>query len=394
MLKVSQIFIIQLPFKHLYLEKKQMQIDSNALESLMKNPEEAAIMANLVYLSESELTISRQNSGRGYVYILKGEKIKDSEQLKRFKNIVIPPAWKNTRISPVVNSHLQVVGLDDKNRKQYIYHPQWSKIRNQTKFLKMNVFGKTLPKIRSKVDADLDQPEMSRRKVLALVMRLMEETHIRIGNSYYAKNNKTYGLSTLRTRHVKTSKNKMKFEFVGKKGKEHSVSIKNKKLIKLVNQCEEIPGWELFKFYDTEGNKQSVDSGMINKYIQEISGNIFSAKDFRTWSASKIFFETLYQTGYLENEKENKKAILEAYDAAAKGLGNTRTVCREYYVHPHIVQLYESGQIEPYFEKIKSKNTQNYASLSGTEKVMLDLINDYEINLDEPEEEEEKDSAT
>lgn len=360
-----------------------MQIDSDALKSLMKNPEEAALMADLVYISESQLTISRQKRGRGYIYLLKEEKITDPEQLERFKNIVIPPAWKNTKISPLINGHLQVVGIDDKGRKQYIYHPHWSKIRNQTKFLKMKAFGKTLPKIRSKVEEDLDQPEMNRRKVLALVIRLMEETHIRIGNSYYAKNNKTYGLSTLRTRHVKTSKNKMKFEFIGKKGKEHSVNITNKKLIKLVNQCEEIPGWELFKFYDTQGNKQAVDSGMINEYIQEISGNIFSAKDFRTWSASKIFFETLYQTGYIENEKENKKAILDAYDAAATGLGNTRTVCREYYVHPHIVQLYESGQIEPYFKKIKAGSTKNYASLSGTEKVMLNMISDYEINLDD-----------
>lgn len=368
-----------------------MQIESDALKALMKNPAEAASLANLIYLSESQLTISRKKYGRGFVYLLKGEKITDPEQIKRFKNIVIPPAWKNTKISSIANGHLQVIGVDDKKRKQYLYHPHWSKIRNQTKFLKMNVFGKTLPKIRKKVDEDLDQQEMNRLKVLALVIRLMEETHIRIGNSYYAKNNRTYGLSTLRTRHVKTTKKKMKFEFVGKKGKEHSISIKNKKLINLINQCEEIPGWELFKFYDDEGHKQSVDSGMINEYIQEISGNIFSAKDFRTWSASKIFFETLYQIGYLEDEKENKKAILDAYDAAATGLGNTRTVCREYYVHPHIVHLYESGQIEPYFKKIKPENTKNYAALSGTEKVMLDLIKDYEINLNELDEEKVED---
>lgn len=364
-----------------------MHIDSDALKSLMKNPAEAASMAKLVYLKESQLTIFRKKWGRGFIYLDNRVKITDPEQINRFKKIVIPPAWKNTKISSIVNGHLQVVGVDDKNRKQYIYHPNWSKIRNQTKFLKMNAFGKTLPKIRRKIDEDLDEPTMTRRKVLALVIRLMEETHIRIGNSYYAKNNKTYGLSTLRSRHVKTSRNKMKFEFVGKKGKDHSVSVKDEKLIRLVNQCEEIPGWELFKFYDTEGNKQSVDSGMINEYIQEISGEIFSAKDFRTWSASKIFFETLYEIGYLENEKENKKAILDAYDAAASGLGNTRTVCREYYVHPYIVQLYESGQIEPYFQKIKTGNTKNYASLSGTEKVMLNLIKDYEINLNDPEEE-------
>ena len=218
--------------------------------------------------------------------------------------MVIPPNWKNVRICHLENGHLQVIGFDDKNRKQYLYHPSWSKIRNQTKFFKMAAFGKVLPKIRRQVDQDLDLPGMTKRKVLALIIRLMEETHIRIGNEYYARNNKTYGLSTLRTRHVKTYGNKLKFDFVGKKGKEHSVTLENKKLVKLVNQCEELPGWELFKYYDESGNKQIIDSGMINEYIQEISGSLFSAKDFRTWSATKIFFETLKELGYTAKEKE------------------------------------------------------------------------------------------
>lgn len=173
----------------------------------------------------------------------------------------------------------------------------------------------------------------------------------------------------------------MKFEFVGKKGKEHCVTLENKKLIKLVNQCEELPGWELFKFYDESGNKQAIDSGMINEYIHEISGKQYSAKDFRTWSASKIFFETLYELGYTEDEKENKKNILTAFDASATGLGNTRTVCRQYYVHPIIVESYESGEIVPYFKKVKNTGEKNYATLSGPEKVMLDMISTYEIEI-------------
>tara|TARA_B100001063_G_C16564674_1_gene452787 strand:- start:3 stop:740 length:738 start_codon:yes stop_codon:yes gene_type:complete len=245
----------------------------------------------------------------------------------------------------------------------------------------MAAFGENLPKIRKQVDKDLDLPEMSKRKVLALILRLMEETHIRIGNHYYAKKNKTYGLSTFRTRHVKTYKNRIKFEFIGKKGKEHSVTVKNKKLIKLVNQCEEIPGWELFKFYDESGDKHSIDSGMINDYIHEISGDLFSAKDFRTWSATKIFFETLREIGYTEEEKQNKKNMLQAFDASAKGLGNTRAVCRSYYVHPKVVNSYESGEIVPYFDKIKSEEKQDYISLSETEKVILNMIKDYEVNI-------------
>ncbi len=358
-----------------------MTLSSEDVNTILENPLDAIQMANLTYVQERDLSIERKKAGRGFTYLEKDEKVKDPEILKRINSLVIPPAWKNVKIAKSGKGHLQAVGRDEKNRKQYIYHPLWSNLRNQTKFFKMSTFGKKLPKIRQRVEEDLDLPEMNQKKVMALVIRLMEETHIRIGNAYYAKENKTYGLSTLRSRHVKISKNNMKFEFVGKKGKEHSVTIKNKKLIKLVNQCEEIPGWQLFKFFDEAGQKQALDSGMINQYIQEISGQNFSAKDFRTWSASKIFFETLYELGYTEEEKENKKNILTAYDAAATGLGNTRTVCKQYYVHPSIVESYENGEIKTFFEKVKPTGEKNYSSLSGSEKVMLKMIGDYEIKI-------------
>jgi len=359
-----------------------MTLTSDEIDNLINDPEHALKIANLIYIPEADLSVARKKCGRGYTYNMNGKKIVAIHELNRYKSLVIPSAWKNVRISHLVNGHLQVVGLDDKSRKQYIYHPTWSELRNRTKFFKMISFGKLLPIIRHQIDQDLDLPEMNERKILALVIRLMEETHIRIGNEYYAKHNKTYGLSTLRTRHVKTSKSMMKFEFVGKKGKEHSITIKNKKLIKLVNQCEEIPGWELFKFYDEEGKKQIVDSSKINNYIQEISGEKFTAKDFRTWAASKIFFETLYENGYHAEEKENKKAILQALDAAAEGLGNTRSVCRSYYVHPFIVDKYESGEIVPYFNKIKNLDKNHQVSLSNSEKVMLKMISEYRIDLD------------
>ena len=359
-----------------------MTLTSNDINDLLYDPEHALKIANLVYIPEANLSVARKKCGRGYTYTIDGKKILAEEELARYKSLVIPPAWKNVRISQLVNGHLQVVGLDDKSRKQYIYHPTWSELRNRTKFFKMISFGKLLPIIRQQIDQDLDLPEMNERKILALVIRLMEETHIRIGNAYYAKHNKTYGLSTLRTRHVKTSKSMMKFEFIGKKGKEHSISIQNKKLIKLVNQCEEIPGWELFKFYDEGGKKQVLDSAMINSYIQEISGEKFTAKDFRTWAASKIFFETLYEIGYQEEEKENKKAILHALDAAAEGLGNTRSVCRSYYVHPLILEKYESGEIVPYFNMIKTIDENDHIRLSNSEKVMLNMISEYQIDLE------------
>jgi len=359
-----------------------MTLTSDEIDDLINDPAQAASIANLIYISEVNLSVERKKRGRGYIFNRNGKKVLAGRELDRYKSLVIPPAWRNVRISHLPNGHLQVVGLDEKSRKQYMYHPTWSELRNKTKFFKMITFGKTLPKIRKAVDEDLDLPQMNERKILALVVRLMEETHIRVGNEYYAKNNKTYGLSTLRTRHVKTSKSKMKFEFIGKKGKEHSITITDKKLIKLVNQCEEIPGWELFKFYDEFGEKQVVDSAMINNYIQEISGESFTAKDFRTWAASKIFFETLNEIGFEEDEKANSKAILEAIDAAAHGLGNTRSVCRSYYVHPFITENYENGNIVPYFRKIKEEEFSNSSSLSSSEKIMLDMISAYEVELD------------
>lgn len=358
-----------------------MTISPEDVNIILENPSEATELANLTYINEDKLSIHRKKVGRGFSYYKNGEKVTDPKTIERIKSLVIPPAWENVRICGIKKGHLQCIGRDEKNRKQYLYHPLWSRLRNQTKFFKMASFGKTLPRIRKQVEKDLELPKMTRRKVLALVIRLMEETHIRIGNAYYARENKTYGLSTLRAKHLKTDKNKMKFEFVGKKGKEQSVTIKNKRLIKLVNQCEEIPGWELFKFYDENGNKNPIDSGMINEYIQEISGDRFSAKDFRTWSASKIFFETLYELGYEEDEKRNKKNILTAYDTAAKGLGNTRAVCREYYVHPSIVNSYETGDIVDHFKKVRVRKEKNYQTLSGTEKVMLKMIEDYQIDI-------------
>ncbi len=359
-----------------------MTLSQDDLTTIIKDPQEAVKMANLVYVSENHLSIRRKKVGRGFAYYKREEKVADQETLDRIKSLVIPPAWKDVRISRLKNGHIQVVGRDDKGRKQYMYHPVWSEIRNQTKFFKMAAFGKVLPKIRRQVSKDMELEGMPQRKVLALVIRLMEETHIRIGNQYYARNNKTYGLSTFRTKHVKTFKNGLKFEFIGKKGKEHSITIENRKLVDLINQCEEIPGWELFKFYDENGEKQSLDSGMINNYIHEISGDIFSAKDFRTWSATKIFFETLRELGYTENEKENKKNVLEAFDSAAEGLGNTRAICRTYYVHPKVAETYENGEITPYFKQIKEDSSPDYIRLSESEKAIYKLIQDYNIEIE------------
>ena len=357
-----------------------MVLTAEEVTSLLNNPDKAAEMANLRYVSEDQLCIERKRTSKSFKFLKNGEPLSDKEEVERIKKLVIPPAWENVKICPFPNGHLQVTGIDARSRKQYIYHPGWTEIRNQTKFYKMAAFGKMLPKIRKQVDEDLDLKGMPQRKVIALVIRLMEETHIRIGNDCYAKQNKSYGLSTLRSRHVKISKGKMKFSFIGKKGKEHSISVRNKKLIRLVNRCEELPGWEVFKYIDENGEKKTIDSGMVNRYIQEITGELFSAKDFRTWGGTKVFFEKLMDMEYSDQEKNIKANIITAFDTAAEALGNTRSVCRSSYVHPKVVDLYESGEILPYFQKVARKRTSK-PNLSKSEEVLLELLQDFEIEI-------------
>ncbi|WP_282086262.1 DNA topoisomerase IB [Aquimarina algiphila] len=343
---------------------------------IIKEPKMVIDQLDLVYVNDKKLTITRSKHKKGFRYLLNGIQISTKKDLDRIKSLVIPPAWNHVKIAAIDNGHLQAVGRDLKNRKQYRYHPLWNKIRNQTKFYKMTAFGKQLPKIRKQVDQDLEQEGWQKTKVLALIIRLMEETHIRIGNEQYAKRNKTYGLSTMRTRHVNIEKDKLKFEFVGKKGKKHSVTLRNKKLIRLVNRCEEIPGWELFQYYDERGEKHSIESSMVNEYLHNISGDLFTAKDFRTWAATTVFFETLMDLGVSTIEKEKQKNILKAYDVAATSLGNTRNVCRKYYVHPFVVSSYQDSSIKKVFDKIdNSDQLGNY--FTHSEHAISKLLENY-----------------
>lgn len=357
-----------------------MTLTAAQIAKALKDPEHTAALANLVYVSDADLNIYRKKEKTSFTYYFNKKPLKNAEDLKRIEGLVIPPNWKNVRIAHPPNGHLQVVGRDDKKRKVYRYHDLWSQIRNQTKFYKLASFGNILPQIREQVDSDLDLPNMTKNKVLAIVLRLMEETHIRIGNEYYAKRNKTYGLSTMRTRHVETTKSNIKFHFVGKKGKEHTITLRNKKLARLVNRCEEIPGWELFQYYDEHGEKQRVDSTLINDYIHQLSGDLFSAKDFRTWGATKTFFETVYDLGYTSNQKENRSNIIKAFDQAASALHNTRAVCKKYYVHPQVVDAYETGTIIQDFKKLDAY-TKERPYFSPTEAILLQMISKFEIEF-------------
>lgn len=355
-------------------------MDTSLLLQLTEHPEQALNHFDLVYVTEDKMPIIRSKNIDDFEYFYANEPLGCNAVLKRIESLVIPPAWENVKITHLSNGHLQATGRDSKRRKQYRYHPQWTQVRKQTKFYRMASFGSTLPLIREKVDVDLESPEWGKSKVLALVVRLMEETHIRIGSEQYAKRNKTYGLSTLRKRHVDVNRDRLKFNFKGKRGKKHSVTLRNKKLIRLVAQCEEIPGWELFHYYDYKGDKQEIDSGMVNDYLKSISGKAFTAKDFRTWAAGVIFFNSLMDMTRAKNAKTIKKNILKAYDATAEALGNTRNVCRRSYVHPVLPTAYEEGRLQYYFEKVQKSET-TARNFSPSEIAVLELISNYEPEI-------------
>ena len=356
-------------------------INKTISKNLLNAPEESINNFNLVYVQDHHLSIKRIRKGKTFYYLENNQKILDKLILKRINDLVIPPMWNNTRISKLENGHLQAVGRDAKGRKQYRYHNTWQIIRNNAKFFKMISFGNSLPKIRAKIEKDLQQKSWTKTKVLALIVKLLEETHIRIGNQQYAKRNKTYGLTTLRNRHLTKEENKIRLEFKGKRGKEHKITIKNKKLVKLVNKCQEIPGWELFQYYDINGNKQAIDSSDVNEYLHKISGNSFTAKDFRTWSASLICFNELLDIGITKNENEKKKNILSAIDVAAKELGNTRNVSRQYYIHPEIFNTYNNSTIQKYFNLAEKQKNNTF--LTASEKAMLRLIENYSPDFED-----------
>lgn len=342
------------------------------LNLLASEPEDAAAHMHLKYVPREKLTIARIRNEDKFSYINGTEPLRRKEDLSRIEKLVIPPAWHQVKIAPISNAHLQAVGYDLKKRLQYRYHNLWLKVRNRTKFLRMLKFGEALPALREKVEADLKLQGWPKNKVLALIVRLMEETHIRIGNEQYAKRNKTYGLSTLRTKHLKTNGAKLRFQFTGKKGKKHNITLRNKRLRRLVLQCEEIPGWELFQFFDEDGNKTSVDSGMVNEYLQEVSGELFTAKDFRTWSGTLIFFESLMEQDFVTDEKRIKKNILAAFDKTAKALGNSRNVCRKYYVHPLVVRKYEEQELYSIFDAVEGSSQLEHQT--DAEAALLKLI--------------------
>ncbi|WP_288428654.1 DNA topoisomerase IB [uncultured Spirosoma sp.] len=344
---------------------------------LMHDPVQTAKAARLLYVSDTIPGINRRKAGDHFTYTdAKGEPIDDEDTLRRIQSMALPPAWERVWISPKSNSHLQATGIDTKNRKQYRYHAAWNAIRSETKFFRMTSFGEALPKLRARLAKDLKQRTLNRDKVIAIALSVMEQTLIRVGNAAYEKEYGSYGLTTLKDRHVKADGGEVRFSFKGKKGIFHDITLHDPRLAKLVKDCRDIPGKELFQYFDAEGNRHPIDSGMVNAYLQETMGDEFSAKDFRTWAGTVNALRLLVELEPCESEKELKKNVNTILDEVSHKLGNTRTVCRKHYVHPQILEAYECRDLNPY---IKNKGRYRQTSpngLDGVEKLLLKFLND------------------
>lgn len=311
---------------------------------------EAAKDAKLRYIPESSRGYSRGKKGRHFQYFnTEGNRIGDEAVIGRLNKLMIPPAWKKVWISPASNTHLQATGIDARGRKQYIYHPKWVEISQQTKFDKLIDFGLKLPKIRNRVSYDLTGKRPDMKRVLATVVWLLEHTFIRIGNEEYAKENDSFGLTTLRDRHVKIRGNDIQFDFKGKSGVNHSVQVDNPKIAKTLKMCIELPGYELFKYVDEKGDRHVIDSGLVNQYLSDTTGEDISAKDFRTWGGTVLSAETLHKLGDFLDEKDLKTKLLETVKTVADHLRNTVAVCRSYYIHPTVFKTYEEKRLIPHF---------------------------------------------
>ncbi|HKO80729.1 MAG TPA: hypothetical protein VJU78_10045, partial [Chitinophagaceae bacterium] len=340
--------------------------------TLDKDYQEAAKAARLIYVLDSKPGIIRQKKAKGYSYSFEGKTLKDKAQLERIKKLAIPPSWTQVWICPRENGHIQATGLDLNGRKQYRYHPEWNKLRSETKFHRLYEFGKVLPLLRRKIKKDMNDSSLTERKVLATVINLMEHTYIRVGNNGYEKLYGSYGLTTMKDRHVTIKKEDVLFSFTGKKGIEHSITIKNKKLARIIRQCRDIPGKELFQYYTADGQKKSIDSGMVNNYIKEITQAEFTAKDFRTWAGSLQALESFRSLDEPLNASAIKKNILTVLDAVSSKLGNSRSICRKYYIHPGLIKLYEENKLKHFFQvsSLKRKTT----GLSAEEKILMQTL--------------------
>jgi DNA topoisomerase-1 len=319
--------------------------------------------------------IYRQPWGRGFSYFdAEGNRIQDSDELERLKALPIPPAWEDVWICPFPNGHLVATGRDAKGRKQYRYHPDWRKVRNQTKFERLVPFGYARPLIRDVTDSHLRQRTLSREKILAIVVRLLDATLIRVGNEEYMEQNQSFGLTTLQERHVDVATTTIHFHFVGKSGVEHSIDLSDRRLARAIKRCQELPGQQLFQYLDDDGNRHAVDSTDVNEYLQTITGEDFTSKDFRTWAGTACTAQILNELGEARSRTEAQANIREAIKGAAKHLGNRVATCRNFYVHPAVPEAYEAGWLLNVWREAKPAKRSGKLDLTPDEQALIAVL--------------------
>jgi DNA topoisomerase-1 len=314
----------------------------------LKDPVASAEAAGLRYVSDEQPGIRRKRAGRYFSYAGRdGQPIKDAATLKRIKALAIPPAWTDVWICPHPRGHIQATGRDAKGRKQYRYHAEYRQVRDAVKYDRLIAFAEALPAIRRRVQEDLGQPGVTRERVLATVVKLLEETHIRVGNDEYRKQNRSFGLTTLQDRHVDVQGARIQFHFNGKSGIKHEVEVADRRLARIVKRCQDLPGQHLFQYLDENGERRDVDSDDVNEYLREISGGDFTAKDFRTWAGTVLAARFFRDCEPCTSTREGRQQVVRTIEQVAARLGNTVAVCRKCYVHPAIIDAYLQGTVIP-----------------------------------------------
>jgi DNA topoisomerase-1 len=343
--------------------------------AIITDPVKSAKAAGLRYVNGGP-GIRRRRVGTGFLYIgPDGRRVTDSDELRRIRSLVIPPAWRDVWICPLAHGHVQAVGHDARGRKQYRYHPRWRAVRDETKYTRVIAFGAALPKIRGRIERDLSRPGLPREKILATAVRLLETTFMRVGNEAYARENGSFGLTTLRSHHVDISGTTLRFEFRGKGGKTVSVDVTDRRLARIVRRCQELPGQELFQYVDGDGAWQTIDSADVNAYLKEISGEDFTAKDFRTWAGTVLAALALQEFQAFDSKTQAKRNVLRAIESVARQLGNTPAICRKSYVHPAIIDSYLDGLVLSSLRKrAEQRLVESLPGLRPEEAAVLALL--------------------
>jgi len=354
--------------------KRQISDTKIAADSL-----EAAEDAGLRYVSDDQPGSSRQRNGEEFEYLdQKGKPIRDEQRLLRIKRLAIPPAWSDVWICPSPNGHIQATGRDARRRKQYRYHERWREIRDENKYDRLVNFGKALPKIRRRLKKDLALSSLPREKVLATIVQLLERSLIRVGNEEYARENKSFGLTTMQDRHVDVKGSKLRFRFRGKSGRQHEVDVTDRRIARIVMKLQDLAGQSLFQYLDDEGNARDITSQDVNEYLREITGADFTAKDFRTWAGTVLAAVALGKLGASETKRQAKANIKHAIGAVAEVLGNTPAICRQCYIHPAVLEAYLNGNSINGFKPNRREEFEKQGTdLASAQKAVLKFLQNY-----------------